>query len=314
MSKYFPYFRGKQYELIAVRENAAMLASAGFIPVIEPVKEALGGLEKALDAICNVGGQVVVVVNPLYGDHSEDGESISTLLKDKYRMKPAVTAGILLNEAITIKQIVDLCEEHKDHGLTLVHAGFTDAKILAEKLGEKCKTIRHIFFEQYCGLLYRKYFAGAERILIRDGFEKRLRNKDHPPLEPFSDLHVTYEEVGMNGFGDFLTVGDGYSVGGGPAYVIAIHLTFIDDEKDHAMFLYHFKSIRMDTPTDPAGKFAEALQAMIEKLNEPGSKVFNSKAIAEFRTLHAKGHFPGLGYVKKLSMQHHIETMANFFE
>ena len=28
--------------------------------------------------------------------------------------------------------------------------------------------------------------------------------------------------------------------------------------------------------------------------------------------MHTK-HFPGLGYVKKLSMKHHIETLADFF-
>jgi hypothetical protein len=31
----------------------------------------------------------------------------------------------------------------------------------------------------------------------------------------------------MDGFGDFLIVGDDYSESGGPAYAIAIHLTFI---------------------------------------------------------------------------------------
>jgi len=35
-------------------------------------------------------------------------------------------------------------------------------------------------------------------------------------------------------------------------------------------------------------------------------------AVNEFRQLHANGHFPGLGYVKKLSMKHHIETLADF--
>ena len=117
----------------------------------------------------------------------------------------------------------------------------------------------------------------------------------------------------MNGFGDFLIVGDEFSESGGPAYAVAIHLTFIDSDKDDAMFIYHFKSKRQDTPTDPAGKFAEALDAMIKKLNEPGSKVFESAAVAEFRELHAEKHYPGLGYIKKLSMKHHIETLADYF-
>lgn len=79
------------------------------------------------------------------------------------------------------------------------------------------------------------------------------------------------------------------------------------------MFIYHFKSLRSDTPADPAGKFAEALSSLVETLDRPGSKVLETEAVREFRALHARGHFPGLGYVKKLSMQHHIETMADFF-
>src|SRR3981081_3429496 len=85
----------------------------------------------------------------------------------------------------------------------------------------------------------------------------RRRNRDHPSVELFSDLHVTFEEEGMNGFGDFLIVGDDYSESGGPAYAVAIHLTFIDPSKDNAMFIYHFVSKSKDTPTDPAGKFGE---------------------------------------------------------
>src|SRR3546814_6797061 len=80
-------------------------------------------------------------------------------------------------------------------------------------------------------------------------------------MEEFSDLHVTYGDHGMAGFGDFLIVGDVYSEGGGPAYAVAIHLTFIDPDKDDVMYIYHFVSDTKDTPTDPAGKFAQALRS-----------------------------------------------------
>lgn len=39
---------------------------------------------------------------------------------------------------------------------------------------------------------------------------------------------------------------------------------------------------------------------------------FKSKAYNEFKGLYNQKHFPGLGYVKKLSMQHHIELIADF--
>ena len=108
-------------------------------------------------------------------------------------------------------------------------------------------------------------------------------------------------------------MGDEYSEGGGPAYAVAIHLTFIDPDQDDTMQIYHFKSKRQDTPKDPAGKFAEALAGMMKVLDARGSKVLETDAVKEFRMLHQQGHFPGLGYVKKLSMKHHIETLANYF-
>jgi hypothetical protein len=48
---YHPYFRGKQYELITVREMAPVMKAAGFRPVIEPVKEGLNGLHRALKTV-----------------------------------------------------------------------------------------------------------------------------------------------------------------------------------------------------------------------------------------------------------------------
>jgi hypothetical protein len=310
---YHPYFRGKQYELITVRENASLIADSGFVPIIEPVKEALSGLERMLEAVCTAKGKVVVIVNPHHGDHSDDGTNISALLQSKFLKNKNISAGILLEEDTTVKVALDCLARHKTHDVTLVHAGFTDGKALAEGVGADLPKLRQVFFEPYCGKLYRKHFAGCERILLRDGFERR-RNRDYPEMELFSDLHVTYSEEGMDGFGDFLIVGDDYSESGGPAYAVAIHLTFIDPDKDDAMFIYHFVSERQDTPTDPAGKFAEALDVMIKKINKTTSKVLESTAVKEFRELHAKKHYPGLGYIKKLSMQHHIETLAAYFD
>ena len=308
---YHPYFRGKQFELIAIRETAALLAGSGFVPIIEPVRETLNGLGRTLNAICESGGNAIVIVNPYHGDHADDGAGITALLKKDFLNQPGITAGLLLKEDITPDAAFDLYEQHVEHAPTFIHAGFTEAKVLAERLGDDLESTQHVFFEKHCGKLYRKHFKGSKRILLRDGFQRR-RNADHPPIEEFSDLHVTYNEEDMDGFGDFLIVGDEYIEGGGPAYAVAIHLTFIDPDKDDVMYINHFVSTTKDTPTDPAGKFAEALDKLIAELKSGTSKLIESDAIKEFRDLHAKHHFPGLGHVKKLSMKHHIETLADF--
>lgn len=309
---YHPYFRGKQFELIAIRETAQLLSDSNFVPIIEPVKDSLNGLDRALRAVCDAKGKAVVIVNPTYGDHAENGDGISTFLSDGFGNNKDIMAGILLPNGLDLDQAVSCYEKHKEHNPTFVHAGFSEGRALAERLGDDLDETRHVFFEKHSTKPYRKHFRGAQRILLHDGFN-RTKNANYPPVEKFSDLHITYEDDGMNGFGDFLIVGDDFSEGGGPAYAVAIHLTFIDPEQDDVMYIYHFVSTSNNTPTDPAGKFSQALDKLIRKLDSGSSRLFQGEAVAEFRELHAKKHFPGLGHIKKLSMKHHIETMANFF-
>ena len=310
---YHPYFRGKQYELITIRETASLLADAGFVPVIEPVKQSLGALQKTLAVLQELNASAIVIVNPFHGDHAADGENISQLLAEECGDCEEISVGILLNVETSLEQAIDCCAQHEDHPIALIHAGFAHGKALAEALGDRIGEMKSLFIDGRSSKLYQRHFAEGQRVLLRDGFKPR-RNRDHPEVEFFSDLHVTYQEEGMDGFGDFLIVGDDYREAGGPAYAVAIHITFIDDTNDDVMNIYHFVSDRQDTPTDPAGKFAEALAKLIEALEEPDNKIFESEAIREFRELHERRHYPGLGYAKKLSMKHHIETLAEYLK
>ena len=52
---YFPYFRGRQYELLALKELASQkLISKSVIPVIEPIKQ-IPALKNALKAFNDAG-------------------------------------------------------------------------------------------------------------------------------------------------------------------------------------------------------------------------------------------------------------------
>ena len=86
---YHPYFRGKQYELITVRELAPVLKTAGFRPIIEPVREALSGLDKALQSVVEADGRAIVIVNPHHGDLSGAGKPLTEMLKGKFVDSPS---------------------------------------------------------------------------------------------------------------------------------------------------------------------------------------------------------------------------------
>jgi len=312
---YYPYFRGKQYDLIAIRECAALMAKKGFVPIIEPVKESISALTRTLQTLDESGCQVVLIVNPQNGDHSIDSNSINHLLTNTLTDLSNIRVGIILNKDISAQEALEMSQQHTNRTITFIHAGFDNPSTLAELTKDGNNRYEHVFFEGYCGKLYRRHFRSSDsnKVLIRDGFKKKQANKDYDKEEPFSDLHATFEEEGMNGFGDFLIVGDNYSESGGPAYAVAIHITYIDHQNDDAMYIHHFKSDRNDTPTDPGGKFAEALKKLIKEIENSDTKIIITKAIEEFKSLHESGHFPGLGSVKKLSMKHHIETIANYF-
>ena len=210
-------FAESNSSFLCIREMAPIFKEAGFRPIIEPVRDVLGGLNRALDAVVEVGGRAIVIVNPHLGDLSDSGTPLSDLLKEKYLDLSGISAGILLKHDMTTAEALKCYRDHASHSPVLIHAGFGEARILAEKIGQtNQRSVRTCFVEEYCGKLYQKHFKGGHRILLRDGFERK-RNRDYELLEPFSDLHATFQDEGMDGFGDFLIVGDEYSETGGPA-------------------------------------------------------------------------------------------------
>ncbi len=304
---YYPYFRGKQYELIAIRENAALMAT-NIVPIIEPVRSSLSSVNRAVEALINEDVSFVFVINPQVGDLSEDARWIkpstcSELLKGYKKC----SIGFIASANVSAKEIAQLSSY--PYPISVIHSGCTQARELMEFLTPLKSIHEHIFIEEACSRLYRRHFNNIRRILIRDGFTKR-KNREHPPVEHFSDLHITYKEEGVEGFGDFLIVGDDYSKAGGPAYAVAIHLTFVDNSEDDDMFMKHYVSDRQLDPIDPAGKFLEALVKLERDVKN--KKMPKTKAVIEFMDIHDRLHFPGLGYVKKLSMQHHLEIMDAF--
>lgn len=122
-----------------------------------------------------------------------------------------------------------------------------------------------------------------------------------------------YLNGSIKGFGDFLIVGDEYSETVGPAYTVAIHLTFIDPDQDNVMFINHFLSDSRDSAANPGGKFKEALSYLLEEVSK-NDKIIETSGIKEFRKFHEFNQYPGLGKAKKSSMIHRIETMADFVE
>lgn len=308
---YHLYLRGKQYELMLLRENAELIANASMVPILEPVKKNLTSLYKAIDELKKQNVSFVLIINPADGDFKNNPLPIEEEI-----IASALTGynnfyiGYIVDTETSLIDVEDFLNRFTSNSIAFIHNGYPKAKELAEMVSLFSNVKKHIFLDEQ--ILYRRVFKkeGVERVLIRDGFRKQTRAKDYPDNEAFSELHLTYAEMELQGFGDFLIVGNEYSESGGPAYTVAIHLTYLDE--DDLMNIYHFKSNRNNTPADPAGKFEEALSKLIAKVEETDSPVYKSDAYRQYRKFYDEGHYPGLGFIKKLSMQHHLETLADF--
>jgi hypothetical protein len=308
---YYPFIRGKQFELVMLREMAPCIAAWGFVPIIEPVKKNFPALKRALDKLIENNCRFILIANPGVGELKDDQSLLWEYIFDgPLQDYVNCSAGLCLtaNDSLT-----DAKAFFATHVVptAVIHYGFSDGKDLANVIAEANPNItEHVFVGQHSSTLYRKHFKEATRVLVEDGFISR-NNKEYPASEPFSELYLTVQEMGCQAIGDFLMVGSDYRDGGGPARAVAIHLTYADPAADNAIAIKHYVSDQVDTIEDPAGKFAEALKKLVKDISKPNSPIFQTTAVEEYLQLYEKKHFPGLGYVKKLSMQHHIELMAH---
>lgn len=305
---YFPYVRGKQNELLLLKEQSELIGKSGkIVPIIEPVKENLNPLERAIKELNKNHARYVLIANPNFGDFVKD--TLPLLAFIETLDKTTFTLGLLITENSDLNQFEEKLEALQEYSIAIIHQGFSNGKELAEICTKYSNIQFNIFISLEPNKLYQKHFKGiGHRILIRDGFKKQLKNANYPDNEHFSDLHITYEEENVDGFGDFLIVGSEYSESGGPAWSVAIHMTYLNDEDN--MFIKHYVSDRQDDNKDAGGKFLEALNKLVK--DEIANDLYDTKASKEYIELHKQELFRGLGYAKKLSMQNHLEIVARY--
>ena len=305
---YFPYFRGKQFELILLREQATFLKDNQQVPIIAPVRSNTKQLEKSIKALNEKSAKHVVIINPTAGEHANDHSAISTLLQSLPRESSTIT-GIKLTYDITEEQIQHLLEDLPTESFALLHAGFQNHTWLSAELTSKHLTPSFNIFLTKAGHQYRNAFA-HDSVVIQDGFQL-MRNRDYPPEEFFSDLHTTYHRDKFDHFGDYLTIGEQYKEGGGPAYAVAIHLTYLNTDDENTIWIKHYISDSNFDTSDLANKAKEALDKLTNEHQTHTLRVPITPALHELLAYRARNHFPGLGMLKKLSMWHHLHVVAS---
>lgn len=307
---YQPYIRGKQFELIGLRELASDVLSENkekISPIIEPVRDS-STFKTTLKELAKNNINFTVIVNPQVGTF-KDTKSIFGAIKtavDDYRN---YQIGIIFYDGIKQDDAIDFLSDYEEEipTLSIIHNAIFDN--ITDKLAEYVKLCTVKYNVINLSLTTRRYHRNFDKdtlIELDDFFRSQPRNSDYLRIKEsiFSEEHLYYKDEGYIGFSDFLSIGEGYSESGFLPYAVAIHLSYSDDED--RIRIRHFTSNSNDDNSDVAGKFAEALDKLITWCNETG---YDSKAIQSYREYHENGHFPGLGTLKKLSLINHIELV-----
>lgn len=310
---YFPYLRGKESELLALRDVALKLAKhGGVLPLIEPVRLKPADLLRAGRGCGAAGLRFAVAVNPRVGElagriAAVQSEIVDPLIAEEIDLIPAFQ----LFDGAALRELTTFLRRNSDRDVVIVHwdATLQSSQVLPLAQQHEHK-VWHVFIAARLPSSYIAAFAGQFRAILTDGFQAKEKNADYSAESFFSDSWHDHREKKYGGFGDFLIVGDTYKDRGGPAHAVAIHLTH-DQTNPPSIYCRHFVSTDTVGHANPGGKYLQAVAKLIKHVDRNPSVWKYSTAVPEFRRHHAEGHYPNLGPVKRLSMRHHLELMMH---
>lgn len=305
---YFPYLRGRQFELIALRELLeGKRINKKIVPIIEPIKPS-STLLKTLQAFVNNDREIAVICNPIVGDFSkklkemrQEGSKIAEDLHELLTTNNKVIKSYIMNRNVALK----IKDKHGKDKFLIINS---DRDSLDD------------FLEAYEDTLPRftlipddrafKRVIPDTKVLFEDNFKKKSRNIDYIDKldEFFSDSHLYYQNENFIGFADYSVVGEEFNESGFAPIAVAIHIVYFDEKEQ--LRIHHFVSDSNEGIEDPGGKFGEALEKLVYWCEE--NNVQNTLGLQGFYDCYKFGKYPGLGTVKKYSIMHHIELISNF--
>lgn len=336
MSLYYPYLRGKQYELLAIRELCESASLPGNVtPVIEPVRDPSSGpIQRTINELNRLNRAPIIIVNPAVGHMESEtyASAIFELIKTTMgeydsvleEVPPAANAGILIDEDTPVELILEKMhlEIPRLSTISLFHSSPSNDGLRSSIDSGALSRIVMNFVDTTNQLRsYRRNvsntaafaeFNRSPKVQWRDYFKRMDRSTDYTSGRPyiFTDDNMYLNDDSFDGLSDFQTIGAGYAETGGLPFAVALHLTFQYPGKvgtDHPVHIVHFVSDSNEDRSDPGRKFGEAVSKLVAFCDEYS---LSNSAIDVFRLHHERGSYPGLGSLKKISIQNHILVMS----
>lgn len=295
---YYPILRGKQHEFSVLKDLAKQNSYDNFRPIIEPVKKDLTNLLKTIKFLNEKNIEPILIINPNIGD---------------FKGKPNDFLSLLNAHKVDIKYLP--CINMNIEGASSLVQGFTQFGLYFDDF------FRPLDLMYLPEIILVPHTTSSELlsnlnniILYGDFFPVQRKNADYPPQSFITDLNINFSKnPNVIGYSDYTISSKRYSDKGGPAYVVAIHATYID-RTDNKKYSKHYLSFDDKTMKNVAGKFHDALKKLITDVDQNNFTFYSTSALKDFRFYHDKPHYPGLGINKQISIKHHIETVNEFLK
>lgn len=309
---YFPYVRGRQYEILALRELAVNgLLGEHVIPIVEPVKLS-PTLINVMAEYIKVKHPIAIIRNPAVGTFLKDLKDDTKKAGYKQRFVNQYDNSLIIKSIIMQRNAKSLLDHWDKQGvnkseLLVIN---TDREFL-DLYGQTFNAV----VPKYALIPDESAFRRKVRhhkVILEDKFEKQMRNSDYLATtdEFFSDDHLYYQDDGFMGFSDYSIVGNAYLEAGFAPYAVAIHIVYF--AKDRTLRVKHFVSDSNEDITNPALKFYEAVSKLADWYNAEPHPVEMTLGLQTFLQHYEQQSYPGLGTVKKLSLMHHLELMGKY--
>lgn len=281
---YYPYFRGKQYDLLAIKSLIeADRLSDQIRPIIEPVKDSRT-LHTFLASAHNQQQPLFVIKNP--------------------------QAGQFLTET----GLTDL-EHSIDHSAYIIDRSLDSLAVDPEIwiVQESRPVLESDWQMNTRPVLVPLEFRLLEKIsgpkiLSEDPYTRLPKTAFYQeiPDELFSTTQVTYQKRGFIGFSDFSIDSRIYYEKGYPTPILSLHLVYF---VDNTLRIHHFLS--PDDDRSQKEKFFRLMDQVLPWLDRLTGKV-PTLGLSQLLDAFDKKHFPGLGTMRKASVMHHLEVMSRF--
>ncbi|WP_455126744.1 sce7725 family protein [Pseudoramibacter alactolyticus] len=312
---YFPYVRGRQYELLALRELATNNLLGDFVtPIVEPVKLS-PTLVSMMAEFIKVKHPISIIGNPVVGTFMSDCQDVQEQSKEagyKQRFSEQYGDSAIIKSLIMQRNAKSFLESWDGNGikkadLLVINTDRDYLDLYESAFGTEIPLYVLMPDES----VFRRKVR-HNKVLLNDKFEKRDRNADYQDTkdEFFSDDHLYYKEDGFVGFSDYSVVGSEYLEAGFAPYAVAIHIVYF--APDGTLRIRHFVSDSNEDITNPALKFYEAVKKLAAWYNADPHPVEMTLGLQTFLQHYKQQSYPGLGTVKKLSLMHHLELMGKY--